>query len=422
MDKSQYRPRLIDKRLDFYLATFPAVVVEGPKWCGKTWTSTMHAKSAFMLADPANNFSNREIARLDVNKSLEGAPPHLIDEWQEVPAIWDAVRYQADESREKGRFILTGSSTPQLKGVVHSGTGRIASLAMHPMSLQESGDSDCAVSVRDVCEGNDIGIVTVPTPSIERLVNLVVRGGWPGSIGLPIEQAIAVPREYLDNIMRIDINRLDGIERDSGKVRKCLRSLARNESTTASTSTIRNDIAEMDDSSLGIHTVAAYLDAFRRMFLTNDTEPFSTFLRSPQRIKQVPKHRFCDPSLAAALLDASPKSLAKDMRTFGFLFESMAIRDLEIYAESMDAKLRHYQDYDGGEIDAVIQFPDGSWSGFEIKLNPADADEAALRLKKLAAKFVRTPPRSLAVVVGVYGIAHRRDDGVYVLPLTALCA
>jgi len=422
LNKEKYRPRLIDKRLDFYLATFPAVVVEGPKWCGKTWTSTLHAKSAFMLADPSHNFSNREIARLDVNKALEGQVPHLIDEWQEVPAIWDAVRYKADEGAEKGRFILTGSSTPQLKGVLHSGTGRIASLAMHPMSLQESGDSDCAVSVRDVCNGNGIGVVTVPTPSIERLVELVVRGGWPGSIGLPIEQAMAVPREYLGNIMRVDINRLDGIARDSEKVRKCLRSLARNESTTASTATIRNDIAEIEDSSLGIHTVAAYLDAFRRLFLTNDTAPFSTFLRSPQRIKQVPKHRFCDPSLAAALLDASPTSLAKDMRTLGFLFESMAARDLEIYAESMDAKLCHYQDYDGDEIDAVIQFADGSWSGFEIKLNPADADEAARHLKKLAAKFVRHPPRSLAVVVGVHGIAHRRDDGVYVLPLTALRA
>ena len=382
----------------------------------------MHAKSAFMLADPSNNFANREVVRLDINKSLEGRTPHLIDEWQEVPAIWDAVRYKADESNEKGRFILTGSSTPQLKGVVHSGTGRIASLAMHPMSLQESGDSACAVSVRDVCDGKDIGVVTVPTPSIERLVELVVRGGWPGSIGLPAEQAASIPREYLDNIMRIDINRLDGIERDSEKVRKCLRSLARNESTTVSTATIRNDIAEVDDSSFGIHTVTAYLDAFRRLFLTNDVAPFSTFLRSPRRIKQSPKRRFCDPSLAAALLDASPKSLARDMRTLGFLFESMVDRDLEIYAESMDAKLCHYRDYDGGEIDAVIQFNDGSWSGFEVKLNPADAEDAAQRLKKLAAKFVHNPPRSLAVVVGVHGIAHRRGDGVYVLPLTSLCA
>ena len=422
MDKTQYRPRLIDKRLDFYLSTFPAVVVEGPKWCGKTWTSTMHAKSAFMLADPLNNFSNREIARLDVNKALEGAVPHLVDEWQEVPAIWDAVRYKSDERTSKGQFILTGSSTPQLKGVVHSGTGRIASLPMHPMSLQESGDSACAVSIRDVCDGNDIGVVTVPAPTIERLIEFVVRGGWPGSLGLPINQAMAVPRDYVENIVKIDIHRLDGIERDSTKVRKCLRSLARNESTTASTATIKEDIAEVDDTSLGIHTVAAYLDAFRRMFLTNDVSPFSPFLRSPRRIKQTPKHRFCDPSITAALLEASPGSLLRDMRTFGFLFESLASRDLEIYAESLDAKLCHYQDYDGAEIDAVLHFPDGTWSGFEIKLNPADVDEAAAHLRSIAARFIRNPPRSLAVVVGVHGIAYRRPDGVYVLPLTSLMA
>ena len=422
MDKRQYRPRLIDKRLDSYLATFPAVVVEGPKWCGKTWTSMMHSKSAFMLADPAHNFSNRELARLDVNSALEGEFPHLVDEWHEVPAIWDAVRYKADEIGGKGLYLLTGSSTPQLKGVVHSGTGRIASLTMHTMSLQESGDSACAVSFRDVCEGNDIGVLRTPTPSVERLIELVVRGGWPGSIGMPIDQAISVPREYVENVVKIDIHRLDGIERDSDKVRKCLRSLARNESTTATTATIRNDIAESDESSLGIHTVSAYLDAFRRMFLTNDVAPFSPFLRSPRRIKQMPKRRFCDPSIAAALLDASPKALARDMRTFGFLFESLVSRDIEIYAESLGAKLCHYQDYDGGEIDAVVQFSDGTWSGFEIKLNPADADEAAAHLLSVVSRFVHNPPRSLAVVVGVHGIAHRRSDGVYVLPLTALSA
>ena len=420
MDKSQYRPRLADKRLDFYLSTFPAVAVEGPKWCGKTWTSTMHAQSVFMLADPLNNFSNREIARLDVNKALEGAEPHLVDEWQEVPAIWDAVRYKSDERTDKGRFILTGSSTPRLKGVLHSGTGRIASLPMHPMSLQESGDSACTVSIQDVCDGKDIGVVTVPTPTVERLIELVLRGGWPGSIGLPLDQAMGVAHEYVENIVKIDIHRLDGIDRDSVKVRKCLRSLARNESTTASTATIRDDIAEVDDTSMGIHTVAAYLDAFKRMFLTNDVAPFSPFLRSPQRIKQMPKHRFCDPSIAAALLEASPGSLMRDMRTFGFLFESLACRDLEIYAESLGAKLYHYQDYGGAEIDAVLQFSDGTWSGFEIKLNPADVDEAAARLCSIASRFVHNPPRSLAVVVGVHGIAHRRPDGVYVLPLTSL--
>lgn len=420
MQNDNYRPRLIDQKLDFYLSTFGAVCVEGPKWCGKTWTSLFHAKSAFMVGDPADNFANRQLAFLEIGKTLEGEVPHLVDEWQEVPAIWDAVRYAVDQKPETGRFILTGSSTPQNKGVLHSGTGRIASLPMHPMSLWESGDSTGLVSLADVCAGRDIGVRNVGCPSIDRLASLVVRGGWPGSLGKSDAQAMAIPREYVENVVKIDIQKLDEIERDPVKVRKCLRSLARNESTTVSTATIRADIAEFDDMSMGINTVTAYLSAFKRLFLTHETEPFSPFLRSPVRIKQQSKRRFCDPSIAAALLGATPEMLMRDLRTFGFLFESLAVRDLEIYAESFDAKLFHYQDYDNDEFDAVLQFPDGSWSAFEVKYNPADVDEAADNLVRIAAKFTHNPPRSLAVVVGKQGIAHRRSDGVYVLPLTAL--
>ncbi|MDD2456289.1 MAG: DUF4143 domain-containing protein [Kiritimatiellae bacterium] len=420
MDIPQYRPRLIDKRLDFYLSTFGAVCVEGPKCCGKTWTSTIHAKSAYLLADPADNFANRELAKLDVNKALEGEVPHLIDEWQEVPAIWDAVRFSVDKGTETGRFLLTGSSTPVNKGIMHSGTGRIAGIPMHPMSLFESGDSAGAVSLADVCSGRDIGVQNTGSPTIDRLVSLVIRGGWPGSLGKTEDQAMIIPREYVENIVNTDINRLDEIERDPVKVRKCLRSLARNESTTVSTATIKDDITEFDDASLGINTVSAYLGAFKRLFLTHDTEPFSPFLRSPVRIKQQSKRRFCDPSIAAALLGATPPMLLRDLRTFGFLFESLAVRDLEVYAESLGAKLYHYQDYDNDEFDAVIQFPDASWSAFEVKYNPADIDDAAAELVRVSAKFARNPPKSLAVVVGKHGIAHRRPDGVYVLPLTAL--
>ena len=420
MNIDGYRPRLIDKKLDFYLSTFGAVCVEGPKWCGKTWTSTVHSQSAFFVGDPADNFANRQLASLEVGKALEGKTPHLVDEWQEVPAIWDAVRYSVDQKAEAGRYILTGSSTPQNKGVLHSGTGRIASLPMHSMSLWESGDSSGLVSLADVCSGRDIGVQNMECPSVDRLVSLVVRGGWPGALGMSDAQAMAIPREYVENVIRIDIQKLDDVERDPVKVRKCLRSLARNESTTVSTATIRDDIAEVDDTSMGINTVTGYLAAFKRLFLTHDTEPFSPFLRSPVRIKQQVKRRFCDPSIPAALLGATPAMLLRDLRTFGFLFESLAVRDLEIYAESMDARLYHYQDYDNDEFDAVLQFPDGSWSAFEVKFNPADADAAAADLVRIAAKFTRNPPRSLAVVVGKHGIAHRRPDGVYVLPITAL--
>ena len=420
MKIDEYRPRLIDKKLDFYLSTFGAVCVEGPKWCGKTWTSTVHAKSAFFVGDPADNFANRQLAQLEVNKALEGKAPHLVDEWQEVPAIWDAVRYSVDQKSESGRYILTGSSTPKIKGVLHSGTGRIASIPMHPMSLWECGESSGIVSLSDVCNGRDIGVQSMECPSVDRLVSLVVRGGWPGALGKSDAQAMAIPREYVENVIRIDVQKLDDIERDPVKVRKCLRSLARNESTTVSTATIRADIADFDDVSMGINTVTDYLAAFKRLFLTHDTEPFSPFLRSPVRIKQQAKRRFCDPSIAAALLGATPAMLVRDLRTFGFLFESLAVRDLEIYGESLDAKLYHYQDYDNDEFDAVLQFADGTWSAFEVKFNPADVDAAAADLVRIAAKFVHNPPRSLAVVVGKQGIAHQRKDGVYVLPITAL--
>lgn len=420
MKIADYRPRLIDKRLDLYLSTFGAVCLEGPKWCGKTWTSTIHARSAFFVGDPADNFANRELAKLEVNRALEGESPHLIDEWQEVPAIWDAVRFSVDQKHETGRYVLTGSATPQNKGVLHSGTGRIANLPMHTMSLWESGDSTGVVSLSDICAAKEIGVQNVGCPSVDRLVSLVIRGGWPGALGMSDEQAMTIPREYVENVVRIDMQKLDDVERDPIKVRKCLRSLARNESTTVSTATIRSDIAEFDDTSMGINTVTAYLSAFRRLFLTHDTEPFSPFLRSPTRIKQLVKRRFCDPSIAAALLGATPAMLLRDLRTFGFLFESLAVRDLEVYAESLGARLYHYQDYDNDEFDAVIQFPDGRWNAFEVKFNPADVDEAATEMVRIASKFVHNPPSSLAVIVGKQGIAHRRPDGVYVLPLTAL--
>ena len=421
MVEERYRPRLIDKRLDFYLSTFGAVCVQGPKWCGKTWTSLVHSKSSYFVGDPADNFANRELAQLEVDQALLGESPHLIDEWQEVPAIWDAVRYSVDQRAQRGCFILTGSSTPQNKGVLHSGTGRIACLPMHPMSLYESGGSTGVVSLEKVCSGEEIGVVKVVPPTVEWLVTQVVRGGWPSALGLTDEQAFLIPREYVENVINTDIGKLDDVERDPVKVRRCLKSLARNESTTVSTATLKADVEEFDGTSIGINTISAYLGAFERMFLTHDTEPFSTFLRSPIRIKQQRKRRFCDPSIAAALLGATPALLMRDLRTFGFLFESLAVRDLEIYAESLGGRLYHYQDYEHDEFDAVIQMPDGSWSAFEVKFNPADIDEAAENLVRVAAKFTHNPPKALGVVVGKYGIAHRRtNDGVYVLPITAL--
>ena len=420
MESESYRPRLIDDTLRLYLEAFPAVCIEGPKWCGKTWTGVQFSKSIFDVANPSKNFANKELARMDVMKALEGKPPHLIDEWQSVPGIWDAVRFAADERNETGRFILTGSATPISKGVEHSGTGRIARLSMHPMSLYESGDSDGMVSLGDVCNGKDIGVLRVTSHSIEDLIWYVVRGGWPASLGRSPHLATLLPRQYIDSVLKSDIRKIDDVEHDYIKVLKCLRSLARNESTVASNATIKDDIEEHDATSLGINTVSAYLNAFRRMFLTNDIEPFSTFLRSPVRIKQAVKRHFCDPSIPVALMRATGNMLLRDLRSFGFLFESLALRDLQIYAEAMNGRLYHYRDYDGREIDAIIQFDDDNWSAFEIKLNSADADEAAENLKKVNGIFKHNPAKSLAVVVGNGINAYRRQDGVYVLPLTSL--
>lgn len=420
MKEKDYRPRLVDEQVDFYLSTFGAVCLEGPKWCGKTRTCLRHAKSAFMLDDPADNFANRELARIDVGQALAGETPHLIDEWQEVPSVWDAVRHAVDESTEPGRWLLTGSATPLRDKTAHSGTGRIGRLRMRTMSLFESGDSTGEVSLSEVCSGGDVGVRRVRRPELDEIVALVLRGGWPGVLGKSLDQARAVAREYIENVIESDINRLDDVVRDPAKVRKCLRSLARNESTTASDETIRGDTGADDGSALSINTVATYLGAFRRLHLLDDMEPFSPFLRSPARIKQASKRHLCDPSLAASLLGATPKMLLRDLRTFGFLFEALAERDLRVYADALGAGLYHYQDYADREIDAVIQFPDGAWSAFEVKLGMAQVDEAAAKLVDLASAFSKNPPRSLAVVVGLAGAAYRRPDGVYVLPLTAL--
>jgi len=381
----------------------------------------MQAKSVYMVGSPADNFSKRQLARMDVYQALKGDIPHLIDEWQEVPSIWDAVRAVVDEGTDCGRFLLTGSSTPQRKGIMHSGTGRIAHLSMHPMSLYECGMSSGLVSLKDICQGKIIDVQTVPSPDVEDLIEFVLRGGWPGAIGKSAALARLIPKQYVANVVDVDLSKFEDVERDPIKVLKCLRSLARNESTTASTNTIRNDIAEFDDTSMSINTVTDYIGVFNRIFLVRDTPPFSTFLRSPVRIKQMSKRRFCDPSLAAALLKATPSLLKRDLRTFGLLFESLVMRDLEIYAEAMEGELYHYQDYDGDEFDAVIQTPDDGWSAFEIKLDSTQVDEAAKNLVRIAAKFRHNPPKSLCVIVGKSGLAYRREeDGVYVIPIVML--
>lgn len=423
MTQTEYLPRLIDQQVETYLQTFGAVCIEGPKWCGKTWTSAHHSKSAIYIGDPAGNFQNRQLAELSPELVLEGDTPRLIDEWQEVPPLWDAVRYKVDQTSVRGQFILTGSATPNHKGILHSGAGRIGRLRMRPMTLYENGVSSGQVSLEALCQGKLSPVMTGEV-SLETLVDAIVRGGWPGSLGLSLAQAALLPLEYLHAIINDDVYRIDGIKRDTAKMRLLLRSLARNESTTATNRTLVRDIKAVDDADIDANTVASYLDIFRRLFLIDDQLPFAANIRSSVRLKQAEKRHLCDPSLACALLGATPASLIGDLETLGFLFEALCERDLRIYAESFGGQMYHYQDYKGQEVDAVIERPDGQWCAIEIKLGAGQIDAAAANLLKLRAQIADEPqgkpPVVCAVVCGMANAAYKRPDGVFVVPLTAL--
>lgn len=423
MRNSQYLPRVADSRLTEYLQAFGAVCVEGPKWCGKTWLARQQAASACMIADPTDNFATRKRIDLDINFAFEGAEPHLIDEWQEFPALWDATRYHVDQKSQPGQIILTGSSTPKDKGVLHSGTGRIASLRLRPMSLWESGWSEGSVSLRDLCDGKDIGVVPVRRPELREITEWILRGGWPGTVGLPFRHAARTPMEYARQIIEKDIHRVDGIRRDSHKVELLLRSLARNESTVVGVTTLKLDIAQADGLEMDDNTISSYLDALTRLFVLENQKPFASSLRSGTRVRKAEKRHFCDPSIAAALLKATPEKLMNDLRTLGFLFEALVERDLRTYAEAFDAELYHYQDFNDREIDAVIEMPDGNWSAIEVKLGVNQEDAASEGLKRISAFFEKRsghPPNALIVVVGMSSSAYRRKDGVTVVPISAL--
>jgi len=420
---ADYRPRLIDSKIRDFLKTFGAICVEGPKWCGKTWTSLHHAQSTYLLGNPGGNFQNRKLAELDPSLVLPGKAPRLLDEWQEVPALWDAVRHEVDQNPQKGRFILTGSSTPAHKGILHSGAGRIARIRMRPMSLFETGESSGRISLRSLFSGEFNQMLTGDV-KLENLIGSVLRGGWPASIGMDEKKAALIPLEYINAILENDVHRIDGVQRDLTKMRLLLRSLARNESTTISVRKLKNNIREVDDETLDESTVASYLDVLSRLFLIDNQPPFDTNIRSSSRLKKAEKRHLADPSLAAALLGANKNKLLGDLQTFGFLFEALCERDLRIYAEASSWKLYHYQDYDNCEIDAVVETDSGTWGAFEIKLGANEIDAAAGNLKRVDEKLAADPKGKrasvLCVICGMTNAAYVREDGVMVVPITAL--
>ena len=423
MDMNEYRPRIIDPILERYLSVFGAVYIEGAKDIGKTWTGRYHSSSAFFVADPEGNYRNREYAMMDPSMVLPGEKPRLLDEWQDVPSLWDAVRFEVDRTASKGLFILTGSATPNWKNISHSGAGRIATLRMRPMSLFEMGYSSGAVSLEKLCKG-ELQNQMLESVKLENLADYILRGGWPANRGRSIEDAMLLPRDYVNTVLKKDMFNVDDVHRDKNLMELLMKSLARNESSTATLKTFQNDIRISGDRDVTTDTVSSYLDVLNKLLLIDNQLPFASRLRSSVRVRQQVKRHFVDPSLAAALLEATPESLIQDLETFGLLFEALSIRDLRIYAEAFGAKLYHYLDYRNREMDAVVSLPGGEWCGFEIKLGRNRIDEGAENLLKIKKEIEKEDgekgPKILCVICGLEGAAYRRPDGVYVVPLTAL--
>lgn len=423
MKITNYKKRIVDEQIDEYLKLFGAVCIEGPKYCGKTWAGRYHANSETLLHIKTGEKSNDvELAKISPEIILEGEKPKLIDEWQEATNLWDEIRNDIDRTGLKGQFILTSSSTPNRTGISHSGAGRFGKIYLRTMSLYESGDSSGLVSLKDICFLKDIKKST-GSVNLRNLASLIIRGGWPANIGYTSIESRKIVKEYIDLIIDDDLFRLDGVNRDKHKMRLLLKSLARNESTTVTNTTLKKDIKEIDNEDIDVETVASYLNALDKLYLLDNLKPFSTNIRSSIRVKQTEKRHFADPSIACALLNLTEEKLISDLNTFGFLFEAMVERDLKIYANSFNAKCYHYQDYQNREIDCIIELEEGSWCAFEIKLGVNAIEEAATNLIKIRNSIKAEngkEPKVLCVICGMANAAYKRPDGVYVVPITAL--
>ena len=423
MENKDYKRRLSDTKISQILENVPAICIEGPKWCGKTWTARNNAKSAIYIGDPTNNFQNRRIAEADPESVLMGDKPRLIDEWQEVPAIWDAVRFNVDKNGSNNQYVLTGSSTPKNKGVMHSGAGRIVRFAMDTMTLFETGDSNGEVSLRDIVQNREISGKNKESISLDKLAKLLVRGGWPQLVNHNNEFPQLIIKSYISNIINDDMQRIDGKVRDVRKINMVLKSLSRNESTLVTNQKILQDIKTYSDESISVNTLEDYLDILRRLFLIDEIPAYASGLRSNIRVGKLPKRHFVDYSLPLALLDIDENKLLNDLVTYGFIFESLCLHDLKVYANVNDGKVYHYRDYSNNEIDAILEMGDKKIA-IEIKLNSNQIDNAANNLisinKKISSKNESMGFDAMCVICGMQDYAYKRDDGVYVVPITVL--
>ena len=423
LTKKGYAKRLIDDEIEDLLTMFGAISIEGPKYCGKTWTASNHANSSVLLTKSDNPNSDYQRALIDRELIFTGVYPELIDEWQSIEQLWDDVRTKCDETSEKGIFILSGSSVPaNQNNIFHSGAGRIVKLNMYTMSLYESGDSEGIVSLKDLLENKNISVNLEKKPKLEKFADLIVRGGWPGSLTFKCENYYRLPESYINDILDHDIS-YDGVSRDKEKMRMLMRSLARNENTLVTIQKLTSDIFEYStdqENSVNRNTVADYLNVLSNLHLTKEILPFSEKIRSSIRVGKSSKRQFVDPSLSCAVLGIKQEHLIKDLNFFGLLFESLVIRDLRIYIETLGGKIYHYHENNTGfEADVILELRDGTFGAIEIKLGVGKIDETCENLKQFSEKCT-TKPAFLCVISGMIDHAYKREDGIYVVPVTAL--
>ncbi len=420
----QYRERIADRILERKLEGKGAVLIEGPKWCGKTTTAEQIAGSILYMDDPERIEQNMSMAELNPKLLLRGASPRLIDEWQLAPKLWDAIRFEVDHRGDMGQFILTGSAVPpDTKEMTHSGTGRFSFLTMRPMSLFESGESTGDVSLAELFRSSD-NVEGMCDIDMDRLAYLVSRGGWPQSIDMREEIALDQAVDYYDAVVRSDINRADGVQKNPERVKRLMRSYARNQGGQVANTAIAKDIAANDEANIDGQTVGSYINALKKIFVIEDMPAWNPNIRSKTAIRTSDTRYYIDPSIAVAALGIGPQDLIGDLNTFGLMFETLGVRDLRVYAEALGGSVYHYRDKEGLECDAVVHLRNGSYGLCEIKLGGAALiEEGAKSLKTLEAKIDTEKMRSpsfLMVLTGIGNYAYKRADGVLVVPIGCL--
>ena len=421
----EYFPRIADEVLVERLQSKGAVLIEGPKWCGKTTTAKHIAKSMISMDQPDLAKQYREMADVNPQGLLQGDIPHLIDEWQLAPNIWNAIRYEVDQRDEFGQFILTGSAVPaKLDMSTHSGTGRISRMRMRPMSLYESRESSGQVSLSDIFAGGTVS--GSDDHSLEDIAFEICRGGWPGAIGRQEKIALRQAIDYYDAVVSDDVSRVDGVKRDKERTKSIMRSYAWNIASQASFETIRQDVISGESDSFDAATMYSYLNALRDIFVIEDSPSWNPNLRSKTAIRTTDTRYFIDPSIGAASLGIGPADLMNDLNTMGLLFENLAVRDLRVYAEMLDGTVYHFRDKNGLECDAVLHLRNGSYALIEVKLGgDALIEDGAKNLLKLAEKIDTTKmkaPSFLMILCAKAPFAYRRKDGVIIAPISCLKA